>query len=567
MTRAAGPFPNLPALFLARAAENGDRPFLWRRADGAWTAHSWAAVARDVARLAEALRGEGLAPGERVMIVSENRPEWAIADLAIMAAGGVSVPAYTSNTTADHAHILADSGAAMAIVSTARLAATLRPAVAAAPACRRVIGIEPGAGDAGADWDTLLAGRPGDSAALAAAVAGMARDDLACLIYTSGTGGAPRGVRLHHGAILANAAGCLKIVAEDFGWAEDELFLSLLPLSHAFEHTAGLYLPIALGGQIAFCDGPDRLVADMAEMRPTIMVVVPRLFEVLRQRITRQIGKQGRLAQWMLARALAGGIAGRLCGWPLRRAIKRQFGGRLKALVSGGAPLNPEVGRFFEALGLTLLQGYGQTEAAPVISCNRPAAGVAMATVGPPLAGVTVRIAADGEILVRGESVMHGYWNDPAATAAAIVDGWLHTGDIGVIDAAGRLAITDRKKDLIVTDKGENIAPQRIEGMLTLAPEIGQAMVAGDRRPHLVALLVPDADWARGRAADAIRAGLAAAVDRTNAGLAVAERVRRFALADEPFAIENRELTPSLKIRRHAIRARYGDRLDALYAG
>lgn len=565
MSRRLETFPNLVAQFLARAADGGERPFLWAKGGDGWAATSWAAAARDVARAAEALRAAGLKPGERVVIVSENRPEWAIADLAIMAAGGVTVPAYTTNTTADHAHILTDSGAAMTIVSTAKLARALLPAVAAAPACRLVIGMAPPpAPDDWAEWGTLLAAQAGDVPALAGAVAGIGRSDLACLIYTSGTGGTPRGVRQHHGAILADVAGCLAIIAEDFGWGE-ERFLSLLPMSHAYEHSAGLHLPIALGGEIAFAEGPDRLVANIAEMRPTIMVVVPRLFEVLRQRIARQIEKQGRAARWMLARAQAGGIGGRLFGWPLRRAVARQFGGRLKALVSGGAALDPAVGRFFEALGLTILQGYGQTEAAPVISCNRPRAGIALETVGPPLDGVEVRIADDGEILVRGETVMHGYWNDPEASSAALADGWLHTGDIGRFDAAGRLAITDRKKDIIVSDKGETIAPQRIEARLTLAPEIGQAMVAGDRRPYLVALLVPDAEWAAGLDAAAISAGLTAAVDRVNAGLATAERVRRFALADEPFAIDNGEMTPSLKIRRHAIRARYGARLAALY--
>jgi long-chain acyl-CoA synthetase len=250
-------------------------------------------------------------------------------------------------------------------------------------------------------------------------------------------------------------------------------------------------------------------------------------------------------------------------------------------MVSGGAPLNPDVGRFFQALGLTLLQGYGQTESGPVISCNRPGAGVRMDSVGPPLKGVEVRIADDGEILARGELVMHGYWRNAAETAKVLRDGWLHTGDIGAFDADGRLAITDRKKDLIVNDKGDNVAPQRVEGMLTVQPEIAQAMVHGDRRPHIVALIVPDpefvAAWAdaRGLPADdpaivtdtAFLAAMRAAVDRVNGDLSVIEKVRRFALADEPFGVDNGEMTPSLKIRRHVIRQRYAQRLDALYGG
>ncbi|HEY6047573.1 MAG TPA: AMP-binding protein, partial [Sphingomicrobium sp.] len=235
---------------------------------------------------------------------------------------------------------------------------------------------------------------------------------------------------------------------------------------------------------------------------------------------------------------------------------------RQKAWVSGGAPLNPEVGLFFEALGITFLQGYGQTETGPVIACNRPSAGIRLDTVGPPVKNTEVKIAEDGEILVRGELVMHGYWANPEETARVLKDGWLATGDVGHFDDHGRIKITDRKKDLIVNDKGDNVSPQRIEGMLTLQPEIAQAMVYGDRRPHLVALIVPDPEIA---ADPQLHQRVQKAIDRVNADLSVIERVRRFILADEPFAIENEQLTPSLKIRRHVISKVYGERLDALY--
>jgi len=248
-------------------------------------------------------------------------------------------------------------------------------------------------------------------------------------------------------------------------------------------------------------------------------------------------------------------------------------------MVSGGAPLNPEVGIFFHSIGLTVLQGYGQTEAAPVISCNRPKAGIRMDTVGPPLMNTEVRIAEDGEILVRGELVMKGYWRNQALTERTVIDGWLHTGDVGHLDEAGRIVITDRKKDLIVNDKGDNVAPQKVEGMLTLQPEIVQAMVVGDKRPYVVGLIVPDPEWTADFCAsnrrgcdfaklktdpDYIRA-LGAAVERVNADLSVVEKVRRFIVADEPFTVENQQLTPSIKIRRHVLREIYGERLDALY--
>jgi long-chain acyl-CoA synthetase len=253
----------------------------------------------------------------------------------------------------------------------------------------------------------------------------------------------------------------------------------------------------------------------------------------------------------------------------------------MKAMVSGGAPLNPDIGVFFDSLGITLLQGYGQTESGPVVSCNRPRAGIKMDTVGPPLKGVEVKIADDGEILVRGELVMLGYWNNPAETDRVIKDGWLHTGDIGHLDEKGRVKITDRKKDIIVNDKGDNVAPQRVEGMLTLQPEILQAMVSGDKRPYIVGLVVPDPEWAlewaRGQGMrydfselqgnPQFRAAVRAAVDRVNADLSVVEKVRQFEFADEAFAIENGEMTPSMKIRRHVIRDRYQARIDGMYKG
>jgi long-chain acyl-CoA synthetase len=471
------------------------------------------------------------------------------------------------------------------------------PAIARTDFCQFLISIEPVRREqegsfAWVSWESLLKGDAGAARQAVEARAGaITREDLACIIYTSGTGGAPRGVRQHHGMLLHNIEACAHIIVDDFGW-DEEVFLSFLPLSHAFEHTGGQLLPIGLGAQIYYAEGLEKLASNIEEVRPSVMVVVPRLFELLRARIMKQVQKQGRVANRLMDRALAGGqrkAAGRkrladypmnfLLEYTLRPKIRERFGGRIKALVSGGAPLNPEIGIFFDALGMTLLQGYGLTEAGPVISCNRPSAGLKMETVGPPVMEVEVKIAPDGEILARGENVMHGYWQNEAASAAAVVDGWLHTGDIGHLDEKGRIIITDRKKDMIVNDKGDNIAPQKIESMLTVQPEISQAMVAGDRRPYVVALIVPDAEWALewSRAEDekfdiaalqdlpAFRNAVRAAIDRVNTDLSVVEKIRQFAFADEPFAIDNGEMTPSLKIRRHRLKERYGARLDALY--
>ena len=583
-------FPNLVTMFFTRARERGDAPFLSRKVDGQWRHTSWREAAQQVACLSDGLKKLGLEPGDRVMLVSENRPEWCTADLAIMAGGFVTVPTYITNTSRDHEHILSNSGAKAVIVSTAKLARTLLPAVMRTTECNDIIGIEDlrvgQAGDARYHhWRDLIRGENGDIATCAEEAAKMRREDLACIIYTSGTGGAPRGVRQHHGAILHNVAGCIAILSEDFGWG-DEVFLSFLPTSHAYEHSGGQFFPIGLGGQICYAESLEKLAANIEEVRPTMMVVVPRLFEVLRARILKAIQKQGKLSNYLLDRALAIGARKAsdettildkpmdlILGRTLRPKIGKRFGGRLKAFVSGGAPLNAEVGTFFDALGLTVLQGYGQTEAGPVISCNRPRVGIRMDSVGPPLDNTEVRIADDGEIMVRGELVMHGYWRAEAESARVLQNGWLLTGDVGHIDSQGRIVITDRKKDLIVNDKGDNVAPQRVEGMLTLEPEILQAMVAGDKRPYLVGVVVPDpewvAEWKAATGADemdpAFARALMAAVDRVNAGLSTTEKVRRIIVADEPFAIENEQLTPSMKIRRHVIRTSYGERLDALY--
>ncbi len=588
---------SLVALFLQRADERGDQPFLTAKIDGEWTSVSYAEAAEKVCLLAESLRAIGLREGDRVVIVAENRPEWCIADLAIMAAGCITTPAYTTNTERDHCHILDDSSASAVVVGNAKLTKALFPAIMKTGRAGHVIAVDPIPSSQSGSFDLhhWAEMTTGDARAAREAVdariASFKREDMACIIYTSGTSGAPRGVMLHHGAILHNVSAAAHVIEHDFGW-EEERFLSFLPLSHAFEHTAGFYLPLGLGADIWFSEGLDKLSSNLEEARPTIMVVVPRLFEVLRGKMMKTIEKQGKLARFLLGRALALGekqVAGTdglltrpdelLLDATLRPKIRAKFGGRMKAMVSGGAPLNPEVGGFFQAMGLTMLQGYGQTESAPVIACNYPSAGIKMDTVGPPLRGVEVKIADDGEILVRGELVMLGYWQRPDDTENALRDGWLHTGDVGHIDARGRVKITDRKKDIIVNDKGDNVAPQKLEGMLTLQPEISQAMVAGDQKPYMVALIVPDAEWvaawarANGEAMDmaalnelpAFRSAIKAAIDRTNQDLSVIEKVRKFVLADEPFTVENDMMTPTMKIRRMQIRESYQQRLDDLY--
>ena len=587
---------SLPAMFFEQAARLGDKPFLWAKRGGHYQSLSWAEAAREVRRLARGLAALGIGCGERVALVAENRPEWVIADLAIMSAGAITVPAYVTNTVEDHRHVFATSGASAVIVSKPPLSARVLAAANQVATMHTVIAIEPAAGQASAvdvlSWNDVLSkgGEAPDD--IAARVAELAPDGIACLIFTSGTGGAPKGVMTTHRNILANCRGAFRLL-ETLGLG-DEVFLSFLPLSHSYEHTAGMMFPVSIGAQIYFAEGAETLAANLLEARPTIMTAVPRLYETLHRRIVLGVERKGRMARGMFGKAVAIGrkraalarpslgerLVDPLLDRSVRAGLRRRFGGRLKAMVSGGAALNPEIGSFFLALGVRLLQGYGQTEAAPVIACNVPSR-IKIDTVGPPLDGVRVRIAEDGEILVAGDNVMKGYWNDPQATAQALVDGWLHTGDVGWVDDDGCIHITDRKRDFIKNSGGEMISPARVEGYLTLEPEIAQTMVFGDRRPYLVAVVVPDADFARGFAREnsvpAEIAALAAdpkftkavgaAVARVNRDLAPIERVRRFVIATEPFTIANGQMTPTLKVKRHAIRDAYGPAIDSLYDG
>ena len=576
-------WPNLATLFFDQVARFGDKPFLWAKRHGTYKALSWGDVSARVAPLARGLLSLGIGKGDRVVLVSENRPAWLVADVAIMSIGAITVPAYTTNTTGDHLHILQDSGAKGAIVSNRRLAGKLLPAATKAPELEFVIAMDPPERSQDLNIDVLHLdnvierGQEGHRNIVELASKGKP-DDTACIIYTSGTGGLPKGVMLSHRNILANCEGARDRL-EELG-LDNEVFLSFLPLSHSYEHMAGQFFPMTIGAEIYYAEGADTLGLNMAEARPTLMTAVPRLYETLHQRITMGVRKAGGMKEKMFNKAVALGalryrdpgalgLGDRLTDAVLdklvRSKVRARFGGRLKALVSGGAPLNPDIGLFFTALGLLILQGYGQTETSPSVSVNRPS-DMKLHTVGPPLKGVEVKIADDGEILVRGDLVMQGYWRNEEATRETIRDGWVHTGDIGIIDEDGHLRITDRKKDIIVNSGGDNLSPQRIEGILTIEPEIAQAMVYGDKHPHLVAVLVADAEWLGGLA-DGEDAGkaLAPVLDRVNASLSNIEKIRRVILAAEPFTTDNGLLTPTLKIRRHKIKEIYGDDLEALY--
>jgi long-chain acyl-CoA synthetase len=560
-------------MMFARARDWPAKPMLRAYRGGTWQSITWGEFARQAASVARHLRAAGVEAGDRVVIVAESRPEYPIAETALMAIRAVPVPTYVTNTVDDHAHILRDSAARAAIVSSAQLAGRLREAGARAGGLDLLVVMDGAPEAAGGTprlipWSELVADpMPADDVVAEAAT--IPPTSLACLIYTSGTGGAPKGVMLPHRAILSNCRGAFELVRPLN--LKDETYLSYLPISHSYEHTVGQFFLPSIGTEIVYARGVEHLAADMLTVRPTILTAVPRVLEVIRSRVLGQVAREKPWRQALFRRALEIGLkrvdrvplsfVEDLLDWPLdrlvRAKVRARFGGQLIAAMSGGARLEPDVGRFYLALGIRIMQGYGQTEAGPVVSANPPNA-IRIETVGPPLEGVELSLAEDGEILVRGELLMHGYWGRPDDTQAAIKDGWLHTGDIGERDADGYLRITDRKKDMIVLSGGENISPARIEGMLMAEPEIAQAVVAGEGRAGLTALVVP----ADGH--DAISAALA--VTRVNTRLSVTERIRKHEVVP-PFTLENGLLTPTQKIRRLLVMRAHADVLARLHGG
>jgi long-chain acyl-CoA synthetase len=558
---------NLPQMMLELAVHRQDRPMLRHWQGGAWRRVSWVEFAHRVAAVAAGLRREGVGPGDRVLLVSENRPEFIIADTALMAIGAVTVPAYTTHLPADHAHLLRDSGARAAIVSSAALAKRVLDGAALAGGIDLLVAIEamdpPAEGPRLVPWAALEATQ-GDIQLLRAEVAEIPPGRLACLIYTSGTGGLPKGVMLPHRAMLSNREGVAALA--DRLQFDGHCYLSFLPLSHSYEHTVGGFLLPSLGMEVVYSRGADRIAAELQEIRPAVITAVPRLFEVLRARLLAGVEKEGGWKEKLFHRTVEIGLRkldGRLGLVDLlldpvldrlvRQKVRARFGGQLQAMVSGGARLDPDLSGFFMALGLPVIQGYGQTEAGPVVSVNLPWNN-RRDTVGPPLPGVEVRIAEDGELCVRGELVMDGYWNQPEATASAIQDGWLHTGDVAEL-VDGRIRITDRKRDFIKTLGGDMVSPAKLEALLMAEPEIAQAVVAGEGQPGIVALVVP----AEGKAPK-----LAEAVARVNAKLSQIERIRRTAIV-EPFTVENGMLTPTAKVKRRVVLEAHAPQVEALH--
>ena len=573
-------FQSLNKLFFDRAEQYDEKPFLWAKINKEWSSLSWKETSLKVREFAGGLKTFGIKPGDKVVIVSENRPEWIIADLAINLIGAVTVPAYTTNTEDDHHYILEHSDAKAVIASNNILANRVALATTRTKLCKILITLD---NYSGFEPDNLKIinfnevndfGKNNIETALDH-LNQIQSDDISCIIYTSGTGGRPKGVMLTHRNIFSNLQGAedlLEIIGK-----KDNKYLSLIPLSHSYEHTAGLYLQIDLGSQIYFCEGPEKFSQNLLEVSPTLTTAVPRIFEVIHDRIKIQMKNQNPIIKFIFDRAVKVGVKRHHYGLNLlenieyrsytsliRNKINKQLGGSLRAFVSGGAALNPEIGDFFIGLGVKILQGYGQTESSPLISANRPE-NIKIETVGPAVKGVEAKLSEEGELIIKGDCVMKGYWKDEKATNETIIDGWLHTGDIATISEDGFITITGRKKELIVNSGGDNIAPARPEASLTFQETIFQSMVIGDRRPYLVAVIVPEVEKTNNMNDKEINEIISSEVKKANEGLSSIEKIRKFIIAKEPFSTENGLLTPTMKVRRHKVVEIYGETLDDLY--
>ena len=539
--------------------------------------YTWEETQKNILKLSRIIK-ENIKEGDRCLLVSENRPEWFISDMAIMLSGGITVPAYTTYTEEDYKYLIEDCEPSLLIVSNNEMLKKLSNTINEKEFIKKVITLDELNKvidnlhiideEKYLDFNIIIKNNllkedkiKNDK---------LKRTSPACIIYTSGTGGNPKGVILSHGGILNNLVGACEIMKPLFN--SRPVFLTWLPLSHSYEHCVQ-FAQIAVGAKVFYAEKIEKLLENISEAKPTIMTAVPRFYQNLYNKIninlkkqtgfkaklinaTLRLGKKKLLNQKMtFSEKLLNFIVEIL----VRKKIKKQFGGNLKAFVSGGGALDKEIGEFLNSVGLPTLQGYGLTETSPVVSCN-PIHKIKVETVGPPFEGNQVKIANDGEILVKGENVMLGYWNKKEETDKVIIDGWLHTGDIGEIDPEdGYLKITDRKKDIIVSAGGDNISPAKIENMITNEPEIDQCMVYGDKKNYLVALIVPSKDFLKEKEK------IDNVIEKINKKLTLLEKIKRIQLIDENFSIENGLMTPTMKVKRKKVTEKYKNQLEKLY--
>ena len=531
--------------------------------------YSWEETKVNIIKLAKELK-KNLNKGERCLLVSENRPEWLISDIAIMLAGGITVPSYITYTEKDYEFIIDDCEPTIIIVSNQILFNKLKDVIPKKKFIKKIVLFDEIKKNILSDQIIELKNILSSTLNFDEnnPIIDLNRKDPACIIYTSGTGGNPKGVVLSHGGILSNCEGAINLIKPIL--SSRTRFLTWLPLSHSYEHTVQ-FVQISVGAKIYYAEGIDKLLKNMSECKPEIMTAVPRFYQNLYQKINSNFKKQTGFKKKIINATISLGnkklnkdklnflqyFTNQICEILVRKKIKKQFGGSLKAFVSGGGALDQTIGRFLNSVGLPTLQGYGLTEASPVVSCN-PLDNIKVDTVGLPFPGNEVKLEKDGEILVKGENLMIGYWNQPEETKKVIRDGWLYTGDIGEFKS-GYLKITDRKKDIIVNAGGDNISPLKVENLMTNQYEIEQCLVYGDGKNYLVALVVPSDEFINEE--DKIKKK----VEEINKELSVIEKIKNIIVVKEKFSIENRMLTPTLKLKRFKIIEKYKKQLENLY--
>jgi len=550
---------SLVELYFKKCEKVDDRKLFlkWLRPEK--STYTWGDIKERVFKLSHKIRSL-INEGDRCLILSENRPYWLMADLAVMNAGGISVPIFTTYSLNDYEYILNDCRPSLIIVSNQDQFKKIENYI---NSDQRIISFEEVQKESLLIKDILK-----EKNYKKKINNNLKRNMPACIIYTSGTSGNPKGVILSHGGILSNCEGAIELL-KPLIKKKDPVFLTWLPLSHSYEHTVQ-FIQIIVGAKIYYAESLEKLISNMSIAKPTIMTAVPRFYQNLFTKINMNFEKQKGLKKLLINKTLELGkkklkkedlsflekFINLICNILVRKKIRKQFGGNLQAFVSGGGALNQNIGEFLNAIGLPTLQGYGLTEASPVVSCNLPNL-VKVETVGPPFRTNKVKIAKDGEILIKGENVMLGYWNLKEETAKVIKDGWLHTGDIGEFDQNNYLKITDRKKDIIVNLGGDNISPSKIENILCLNEFIKQSFIYGDKKNYLVGIIVTDKEFNKEK--------IKPIIENINNNLTIIEKIKKFILINEEFTIENGMLTPTLKLKRKEIIKNYKQQLENLY--
>ena len=550
-----------------------------------WKTISWNKSKELVENIALGLYEIGVKKNDKISLIAENSYNWCVIDLSIMSLGAITVPGYTTSNEEEIFYLLSHSDSSIVFVSSKLLPIILK-ILPKLKKIKCVICLDNTPKDnfkknaKFLNFNELL--EIGYKSSLhdkflETFVSKLKKDDVVSLIYTSGTSSTPKGVMLTNTSIISNILGAYELV-KDINIKEHR-FLSIIPLSHAYEHTAGFLLPVYLGAEIYFNDNRDQIVNDLQNVQPTLMVAVPRLYDLLFKKINNQLLTQNKTSQKLFYKTIELGtkdfqghnltfvekLINNLLTLIIRKKIRNKFGGQLQAFISGGAALNYKVGLFFQSLGINILQGYGQTECSPLISCN-PMHSIKIDTVGPVIKGLEVKISADNEILVKGASVMKGYWKDQQSTNKTIINGWLHTGDLGILDKHNYIKITGRVNEMIVSSGGENIAPVPIENLLLTYEEIEQILIFGHNKPFLTAIIVPNETLINGTQNVFEHNSLfQEIINEVNKQLSQSKKIRKFLLTDQSFNIENSQLTPTLKIKRRVIAAEYKHQLENLY--